>query len=583
MALVHSIRACQTAGPERSLSWALLLLSLWLLFHSLGSAALLEPDEGRHAEAAREMLVLNDWITPHYNFVPRLEKPPLFHWLAAFAYELFGVSEASARLPSALAAFGVALLTGAFSWSTSPPGGARWSVLVLLTCVETLALARTAIPDMLLTFFITFALCSFFWANQAERKWRRNAFYLTMYGAMGAAVLTKGLIGFVLPGLVITAYLVVGRRWSLVREMKLATGLALFLAVAAPWYWLAEIRNPGYIEYFLWEEHLLRFLTPHFGRTQPWYYFVVVGVVGFLPWSVILPWAAAEWVRQDRDDQTAYLWLWVFVPLLFFSLSNAKLPHYILPIFPPLSILTGRFLAQLSGARSRSRLFALPWLVFLLPLLGLAVGFSYPAILTASLQRPLARVSEIVSSAPVVSGLFVSLIAWLLITFVGMRDDRRYLVFCAAFALFSFFCVEPLRTQISLRRSSKELAAKSASVVHPGDWVALYEAQLTSLPFYLQTQGPLRIVQAEGKEKVMGSFYAARRLQEAPDPDPIVVHYGEFSDLWRTAGRRLLVFVPEKQLYRFLRNTQDGAVEIVKAGDVLLVGNPEANGGTEEK
>jgi len=569
---LHRSEPCTTSLDRRA-GLALFFLSLWLLFHALGNAALFEPDEGRNAEVAREILVLDDWVTPHYNFVPRLDKPPFFYWLVALSYKIFGISEWSARLPSAVAAFGLVLLTCAFAWSKAGPAGAWWSGLILLTSAATVALAGTVIPDMVLSFFITLSLCSFFWGSRTEEKPAQRSLYLTMYGAMGVAVLIKGLIGLVLPGLIIVTYLMVKQKWRLLRKMDLIAGLALFLAVAAPWYLLAELRNPGYIRYFLWEEHLLRYWTPRFGRSEPWYYFFLVGAVGFLPWSPILPWALNDWRKKNWNDRAGYLLIWILLPILFFSFSDSKLPHYIFPIFPPLSILAGIFLARISAPQRKNWLFFLPWLIFLLPLLFLGAGFFVPDLLPPILQRSLARVFQTVSPTSMVSGVFVvSLLVFVSWTFFRARGRILYLVFCAGFAVLSFTTVEPLRTQVSQTRSSKELAAKSSVFLQADDWVGIYNAHLMSLPFYLRRDEPLGIVQAEGKDKVMGSFYAARHIPAEAGSDRIVFNHGEFSALWKTARRRLMVFVHEKELHQMLRDTGGGA-EILKAGDVRLFSN----------
>jgi 4-amino-4-deoxy-L-arabinose transferase-like glycosyltransferase len=151
---------------------ALALLGFFVLFHKLGDAALFEPDEGRNAEVAREILLLQDWVTPHYDFIPYLDKPMPFYWLVAFSYKLFGVSQGSARLPSVLAAVGCLLLVA--NLARTPAGNGRlWSGLFLLTSPEFFIFARTTIFDMCLTFFITLALWAFYRGERADGKSRR--------------------------------------------------------------------------------------------------------------------------------------------------------------------------------------------------------------------------------------------------------------------------------------------------------------------------------------------------------------------------------------------------------------------------
>ena len=566
-----------TTEENRGMGLALILLSLWLLFYALGRAALFEPDEGRHAEMAREIIMLKDWVTPRYNFIPRLDKPVFYDWLMAAAYKVFGISEWSARLPSALAAFGLVLLTCIFARSRTGLANAWWSGLILLTCVEILALARTAIPDMVLSFFMTLSLCSFFWGSRAERKRAKRSFYFLTYGAMGIATLAKGPIGVLLPGLVIFCYLGLGRKWPLLREMNLALGVTFFAAMVAPWYLIAELRNPGYLGYFLWDEHFLRYFTPQFHRSQPWYYFFAVVAAGFLPWTLILPLALNDLRKKTWDDQTLYLAVWTVLPLLFFSLSDSKLPHYVLPVYPPLSILTGKFLAKSAGDQTKKWLFALPWLTLVPPLLLLVVAFSRPDLLPQALQRSLDRVLETISLLPIVSGLLVSLLSLLALTLIRTGGGIRYLVICAGVALLSFFTIEPIRAQVSFTRSSKELAARSSVFILPDDRVVIYDAYLASLPFYLRIDRPLWIVQAEGKDTVMGSLYVGKRqLQLRSGDHQMVFNYAQFSELWRTSAQRLMVFVHAKRLHRLKQDTGGRATEISRTGDVLLVSNREA-------
>src|SRR5262245_34735467 len=184
-----------------------------VLFVNLGSADLFEPDEGRNAEKAREILLLNDWITPHENFLPVLDKPMFFYWLVAFAYKIFGISEWSGRLPSALSALGCLFLVYRFARQRWGFWEARWSALILLTSVEFFLLSRVVLADMPLTFCITLALFSFYSALHAEDEKAKKLHCWFMYGALGVGTLIKGLIGLVIPGLVFFIYLLVTKRW----------------------------------------------------------------------------------------------------------------------------------------------------------------------------------------------------------------------------------------------------------------------------------------------------------------------------------------------------------------------------------
>jgi 4-amino-4-deoxy-L-arabinose transferase-like glycosyltransferase len=289
------------------------------LFHGLGSAALFEPDEGRNAEKAREILLLGDWVTPHQNFLPTLGKPIFFYWLVALCFKIFGLAEWSARLPAVLSAIGCLFLVYRFARTQWGMWEALWSCLALVTSVEFLVLSRTVIFDMTLTLFIAWALMSFYAAQKAGRSTSRNLHWLTMYAAMGAATLVKGLLGVIIPGMVIFCYLFFSRKWSLLSRMRIVPGAIVFMAIVVPWYAWVEVRNPGYLHYFLWEEHFVRYLTPHFERTGNWYYFFAVLGVGFLPWSLILPVTIRSLFKRLADELNLFSTLWVILPFIFFS------------------------------------------------------------------------------------------------------------------------------------------------------------------------------------------------------------------------------------------------------------------------
>ena len=276
------------AEPEavpHSITWLLCFVCLAVLFVNLGRADFFEPDEGRNAEKAREILLLNDWVTPHENFVPVLDKPMFFYWLVAFSYKIFGIAEWSARLPSAIFALGCLWLVYHFSRRWWGPWAAMWSVLILLTNVEFFLLARIVIFDTVLTFCVTLALCSFYSALYAENEKDKKIYCLLLYGALGAGTLVKGLIGLVIPGMVGFVYLLLKNKWSSLQRLYLLPGALLCLIIIASWYLWVDARNPGYLRYYFWDEHFTRYLTDDFKRENPWFYFFMVLAAGFLPWT----------------------------------------------------------------------------------------------------------------------------------------------------------------------------------------------------------------------------------------------------------------------------------------------------------
>lgn len=333
----------------------LAVLAVVVFFQQLGSYPLFDVDEPRYAEAAREMIVRGDWVTPFFNFEPRLVKPVLFYWLIALSYLVFGVSEFAARLPSAV---GAAACVG-MVYLVARHRVNRWLALmagiILATAIEFVAMGRTAITDMTLAAMICGATLAFYLVVHHDRRW-----WLVSGFFAGLGVLTKGPVAIVLPGAVLFWYaLFVGRfRESfLTRWFPLAVLLAV--AVALPWHWLAYLANG--------REFLLVTLENNFGRfsggighhEEPIWYFIPVLLAGFFPWSVFLPatlvmWVG--WVRQyhrqavaNRDEAyllTFFGGVWSVLVFLFFSLSTTKLPTYILPMFPGLALWMGGMVYQ---------------------------------------------------------------------------------------------------------------------------------------------------------------------------------------------------------------------------------------------
>ncbi len=214
-----------------------------------------------------------------------------------------------------------------------------------MTSIEFFALSRVVILDMVLTFFITLSLACFWFGHLATGP-RRKFLVLLMYAFIGAATLVKGPIGLVLPAAVIFFYLLLSGKWALLGEMELSLGVPLFLIVAASWYVAVELRNPGYLHHFLYEENFARFTTTQFNRSGPWYYFIMVLAVGFFPWTALLPMTVADFRKRPPAQEHLFLILWIAVPFVVFSLSGSKLPHYILPLYPPLAILVGATVAK---------------------------------------------------------------------------------------------------------------------------------------------------------------------------------------------------------------------------------------------
>lgn len=533
------------AEPSRWWGAALALYALGILFADLGGAALFEPDEGRNAEVAREILLLKDWITPHYDFIPRLDKPIFFFDLVALSLKLFGVSEWAARLPSVVAALVCLLITYRLASSLFGRRAGLWSALILLTSSEFFALSRLVIMDMTLTCFVTLALWGFHLGQRGVAGGAGMRGFLLMYVAMGLATAMKGPVGLVLPAAAIGLYLLLSRRWDLMRQMQIPLGIALFLLVVLPWYLVAEARNPGYLRYFLWEENFHRFTTPQFKRSGAWYYYAIILSAGFFPWTILLPAAAVHFAKCSIKGEMLLLSLWVALPLLFFSLSSSKLPHYILPVFPPLAIIVGAAMANMlaDSAVKLHWIYRAPALVLLVPSSALALAALWPEILPALWQPFMA---ESFPQARLLFALGLCAAAGIggftLFTARGKEPEFLFAATACGFGLL-VLSSNPLWVKIAARRSSKQLVAQAAPSLQAGDRLMLYGGYPSSLPFYLNIQRPMGVLWTPGGSKVLGSDYVARlRPEPAAGYGKVLYCTAEFDVLWKTAPERLVVF-----------------------------------------
>jgi 4-amino-4-deoxy-L-arabinose transferase-like glycosyltransferase len=550
-------------GETRFAAALLALLSLFVLFHDLGGAALFDPDEGRNAEVAREILITGDWLTPYYDFLPRPEKPVFFYALTALSYRLFGVSEAAARFPSAAAAFGVFLLTYFFARRFFGAWAALWSGLVLITSAEFYAFSRIVILDMTLAFFIALALFAYYRASAAESRAGKRAHYFLMYAAVACATLVKGPIGAVFPGMIVAAYVVARRSWAALKEMELGWGVPIYFLIVVPWYAWSEMRNPGYLAYFLGQEHVTRFLTPYFHRTKPWHYFFGVVAIGFLPWTVLLAGVARRSWKIRPDGILLYLLLWAIVPFIFFSFSRSKMAEYLLPTFPALALLAGKVLAD-GLAAWEARLLSLMWQVLGVSFLYFLLGLVRPEIFPPQLRDAVEQLSGVNVAALALTALVV--LPWTGWTALK-RDGARLFPLCCLSLLLLFGFAHLFVGPISLSRSYKELALKSAPLLQPGDQLVIYDTHLPTLPFYLQIRRPIWIVADENAEEIMGSFYlAANKPNAAAGHGKVLFTFEEFAREW--PRRKLMVFVKEKRL-----SDLEGARVLLRVGNVALVTN----------
>jgi 4-amino-4-deoxy-L-arabinose transferase-like glycosyltransferase len=454
---------------------ALLALAL-VWFGTIDYRKLVKPDEGRYAEISREMALSGDWVTPRLNGLKYFEKPPLQYWATAVAFEAFGPAEWTARLWTALTGFLGVLLAGFTARRLFGPTAALYAVAILASSLLYLTMAHVNTLDMGLSFFLEVAICGFLLAQDGNRRWM-----LAAWAGLALAVLSKGIVALVLTGGTLVLYSLLSRDWTPWRRFEFLRGLPLFLLIAAPWFIAVSLANPEFPRFFFIHEHFERFLTTSHRRTAPGWYFVPILLLGALPWtSMALQALPQAWAKRAIPEFQArrFLLLWCLVVFAFFSVSQSKLPSYILPLFPALALLLADFLNRMSRR-------ALLGHIGVVALVALACLFLAPQIAKRAdeitppeMVEPYARVAVASAAIWLVGTLAAFALAW------RQRRTPAILVLAVASLLASFGI---LLGHENLNRSSSAyfVASQVKPLLKPG--VPFYSVRVydQTLPFYL--------------------------------------------------------------------------------------------------
>jgi 4-amino-4-deoxy-L-arabinose transferase-like glycosyltransferase len=356
--------------PLGRIAIMLLVVALALVwFAPLGWRHLVPSDEGRYAEMAREMFVTGDWITPRYNGYKYFEKPPLQTWMNALTFAWFGIGEWQARLYTAVAGFAGVIVAGYTGARLFNPAAGLAAALVLASAPYWQLMGHFNTLDMGLSFWMELTLCAMLLAQRvgiAPREARR--WMWLSWASMALAVLSKGLIGVLLPGAVLVLYTLMVRDWALWKRLYLPSGLVVFFAIATPWFVLVQARNPEFFNFFFIVQQFDRYLTPEQNRPGPVYYFVWVLLVGLLPW-LSLAWQSVRYALAQPRQLNGFspgklLLVWSAFIFVFFSASHSKLVSYVLPVAPALALVIGAYLPRVSRSAWRKHLIG--YAVFLL-------------------------------------------------------------------------------------------------------------------------------------------------------------------------------------------------------------------------
>ena len=357
----------QHLSPTARIAWtALILATLYVCyFHNLGALGLVGPDEPRYAWIARDMAETGDWVTPRLYGKPWFEKPPLYYWGAALSFKVLGVSDVTARLPSAFAALLATLAMAWLAWRVYGAETARWLLLLLPTTIGMIGFSHAAATDMpfaaMLTIAMVFAAIVLGLVKDGNTPIlpRTPWLALVFFGFfLGLAALAKGPAAIVLPGGAVLFWAIFTKRWLDAFRCLHPVAIIAFCATALPWYILCARHNPDFFRVFIIEHNFQRYLTPEFQHIQPFWFYVPILLIAFIPWTLVVCWSCfygfnSLWKR--RTSSLAFFFAcYALFCLLFFSISKSKLPGYILPAVPPIGLLLARSYVVLSRTQEKS-------------------------------------------------------------------------------------------------------------------------------------------------------------------------------------------------------------------------------------
>jgi 4-amino-4-deoxy-L-arabinose transferase-like glycosyltransferase len=539
-------------------------LVIWLMIvvltvgYGIGGYGLIEPDEGRNAEVAREMATTNNYVLPHLNGLPYLDKPVLFFAAVAAAIEVFGPTEFAARLASLLLGLATAALTG---WFASRFWG-RDAAVVAATATATaplaLGLSRVVIMDTMLSFFAVLALVSFFIAIEKRSeappelpiRWPWYVWTLIAWAAMGLGVLTKGPVAFAVPLLVAAPY-AVWRRASLAVWHPL--GPAVMLGLVLPWVWAVSREIPNYLHYVVVTETWARMTTDELRRTEPIWFFVPVLLAGTFPWSIVaLSNLRSRWAPEEPTDRRLrlYLLLWLVVPLIFFSLSRGKQEQYMLPLVPAIALLiASRWTGRPKGVRAAAACWGLLGLAMLI-----VAAFGVPGLDTD-------RVSTEIAMRTVI-GFGVAALVGAVVAWFGATRRRQLAAIGLALPLMAFPIISAsLMKAVAADRSARGLAAEIEDHLTPEAELMWIEAYASGVSFYLER--PIPVATTDGDE--LRSNYILRNAEIFLDDEGLLRPL--------TAAERAVSDCDGPQVFLLSTRSQDLGDAIEASGVPLLTEN----------
>lgn len=463
---------------------SVLLLVLTLFFYGLSKRDLWDPDEGRYAEIAREMIESGDYITPKLNYEDYNKKPPFFFWLSVISYKLFPMEDYAPRYVSAI--FGAGCIFMVFIAGTKLfcfESGAL-AALILVTGLEFLALSRAIVTDMALTFFVTSSIICFFIFSFKLSKHLKLYKYLTFI-LTGFAFISKGPLGIIIPGLVIFCYIVFFKEYEILKNFLRPSGFLLFFIVVLPWYIISALKNPGFLYDNLIYENIMRYFTDVHERSGSLFYYVPVVLGGFFPWIFFLPFHITKetFRNQTLSPKLKAVFLWICAVFVFFSLSKSKLPSYIISVYPPLAIIAGKgwrdFFYRDSIKYVKGSIYGLLGVLIAIDLLAFSSYIFFPDIV--------ALIMNFISEKLLFSAVaFLNI--WIAIIIVLTQQKKKIPIFVMLilFILTLFIAGISNIEVFDKYKSNKPLALLVKEMSSPADEIIFYKFFKPSFIYYVE-------------------------------------------------------------------------------------------------
>ena len=511
--------------PNRWIVVVSFMICAYMLFGRLGGWPLISPDEGRNAEVAREMSQSHSWLVPTYDGLTYLDKPAFYFKTVALSFSLFGESEASARLSSAFFGFSLVMVVFLFCRKMYDQRTAILAMLIISTTPLYMAFSRIVIFDMSLAFFVSSAIFACFLAEECEEK-QRDRWYLIAALSAGIATLIKGPVGFIIPTLVIAIFNGTEGRLGVMKHAFALRNWLVFFAIVLPWFVGLSWLRPDFPYYGIMRESVARFTTTEFHRTAPFYYYAPIIAGTFFAWSLLLPESVvAAWQNRKSWSRADRLFVvWAIVVVLFFSISQSKLPGYILTAVLALGVLTARVFAMAlnNNAGRAARIIWHGTMPLLLLSIIAALLLGIISVNPELLKSRLTFKSELFDPfIPTILPMAISFgfVALLSICALWTRNTR---VIFAAFISFPLLLMTVNFDVLSLfaeTRSARSLAEKISTTLPSGAELVCLECMPNGLPFYLQRL--VTVLSRDGNE--LTSNYVIFTLNsDKPWPNGIV-------------------------------------------------------------